>query len=250
MSGTGTLPATQSDQVLQECIDSKRFMVLTYETDRGWRTFKGKFTGGSSADHTLRVSLCLPDDGEDGALPKSGDILGCTFRVGHKKCMFSTKLDSSLTTEEDISATLRWPIAVQQLQRRAYDRVEPPRGTVVAVRFWNAIEKEHGTSEERDVRNGQLVDISAGGMRVKASDVSGLELDTTYRCVFTPVPGKPAFVIDAVLRHHEAAEGARAALGFQFVGLEATIEGRKALDRLAKLVSQFKRAHSRKRRSA
>jgi hypothetical protein len=102
--------------------------------------------------------------------------------------------------------------------------------------------------EARSVRHGQLEDLSVGGMRVKAADPSDFEVGCSYRCVLTPRPGKPALVLETLVRHKEAAEQSRASIGFQFVGLEATQEGRRILDRLAQTVSQFHRARSKARR--
>jgi hypothetical protein len=49
-------------------------------------------------------------------------------------------------------------------------------------------------------------------------------------------------VLDAVLRHREAAEQGRASLGFQFVGMETTPEGLRLLDRLVRIVNHFQRS--------
>jgi hypothetical protein len=80
-------------------------------------------------------------------------------------------------------------------------------------------------------------------MRIKVADPKDVELDRTYKCVLTPRPGKPALVLEAVLRHREAGDSGRASLGFQFVGMETTAEGIRLLDRLVRVVNHFHRAH-------
>jgi len=136
---------------------------------------------------------------------------------------------------------------LEQLQRRAYERVAPPRDTVVAVRFWPKEPDSNAVENGRNIRHGQLEDVSAGGMRVKTGDLGDIEAGRTYRCVFAPQPGSPVVIVDVVLRHREATDNGRASLGFHFVELEVTPEGRKLLDRIARIVIQFQRARRRKR---
>jgi hypothetical protein len=81
-------------------------------------------------------------------------------------------------------------------------------------------------------------------MRIKVADSKEVQLDRTYRCVFSPRAGKPSLVLDAVLRHREAGDQGRAALGFQFVGMETTQDGLRLLDRLVRIVNHFQRSHS------
>jgi len=149
--------------------------------------------------------------------------------------------------DNEDAVVLRWPSQVQQLQRRVFERSTPPPGTIIAVRFWRAQPADQRASDERDVRYGQLEDLSAGGMRIKLARPADIEAGALYCCTFSPKQGKPPFFVDAVLRHREAAEQNRASLGFQFVGLEATADGRRTLDRLARLVSYFQRATARAR---
>lgn len=143
--------------------------------------------------------------------------------------------------------TFCWPDQIQQLQRRAYERATPPKDMVIAVRFWREVGPIGVPAEARTVRYGQLEDLSAGGLRVKVSNPDDIQPGATYRCVIEPYPGKPPLILDAVVRHREAVDHGRASIGFQLVGLETTPEGRKALDRLARTVSRFQRARSRRR---
>ena len=81
---------------------------------------------------------------------------------------------------------------------------------------------------------------------LKVADAVSVEMDRTYKTVFAPRPGKPALILDSILRHREVVEKGRASLGFQFVGLETSTEGLRTLDRLARLVSHFQRFANRR----
>ncbi len=234
-------------EILVESIREGRHAVLTLGGAHAWRTYKGEFISGSPESSVLAIRLLNADVDAEAIRAQSDQPLGCTFRLNHKKCMFGTTIASVDSRTGRTVVTLRWPDHLQQLQRRAYERSIPTPGTIVAVRFW----REDGSStssEPRTVRHGQLDDISAGGMRIKVAHADEIELEASYRCAFTPRPGKPSFLLEAICRHREAVDQGRASLGFQFVGMEATAEGRRMLNRLARLVIHFQRGRRRERR--
>lgn len=243
MSATQTITGERHDRTLADAIRGERQLVLTYNSEDGWRMYKGAFLSEQSPGKGILVKVSSAENGSERQLPSPGDVLGATFRVGHKKCMFCTVLESIQSKSADTLWTIRQPERLQQLQRRAYERAAPPVGTVVAVRYWRDVAGENANEDKRDVRHGQLEDISAGGMRIRVAESRDTQLDRTYRCVFTPRPGAPSLVLDAVLRHREAAEQGRASLGFQFVGLETTPEGLRLLDRLVRIVNHFQRSN-------
>ena len=238
----------QLDRILQDSIDHEQRLVLTHNSAQGWRTFKSQFVSGSAQSRLIQVSASTPLETPVHQILRPGDTLGVTFRSGHKKCMFSTTIESIQHETDTAMVTISWPDQIQQLQRRAYQRVKPPEDVVIAVRFWRQEGAAGVPVEGRTVRYGQLEDLSAGGLRIKVADPEGIQLGMAFRCVFEPHPGKPPLILDVFVRHREAADCGRASIGFQAVGLEATPEGRRTLERLARTVSRFHRAQSRKRR--
>ena len=234
------------EEILTTSIQRQLRATVTLRLAEGWRTYKAQFVSGSLASARLMVRMILQDKSAVSERPKTGDALGVTFRWGHKKCMFTSDVQSMIQDDKGMLLTLSWPDDLQQLQRRAYERAAPPRGTVIAVRFWlEESDDEHGQGRS-NMHHGQLEDLSAGGLRIKTADLAGIELDRTYRCVFTPRAGAPAVIVNARLRQREAADQGRASLGFQFLGLETTAEGRRVLARIARLVSQFQRGRGRR----
>jgi hypothetical protein len=248
MTATQSFDRERQDQVLLDSIRQQRQLVLTQNAAEGWQTFKAVFHLGSPESGDLSVRM-TPEEGEPVTRAlTTGVTLGGTFRLGHKKCMFSTSLREVRAAGDHAVARLAWPQHLQQLQRRAYERAAPPQGTIVPVRFWREIHHEEAARDPRVVRHGQLEDLSCGGIRIKVSDTQNIDMNCTYRCVFAPRPGKPAMVLDGILRHREAAEHGRASLGLQFVGMETSVDGLRSLDRLARVVSHFQRSHGRPRK--
>ena len=248
MSTAQAIAQEQLNRVLEDAIQKKRRGVLSHHSSRGWRTFSSHFVSGSHASKTILVNTPIPPDILESAMPQSGNTLGFTFRTGHKKCLFAATVESIGRQGRQGRITLRWPDQIKQLQRRLYERVPLPTSTIVAVRLWRETEADQTPLEARTVCHGQLVDLSVGGMRVKVAHPDMFEPSTVYRCVFTPKPGKPPIMAHGMVRHHEAVDHGRACIGFQFVGLEATPEGGRVLDRLARTVTQLQRIRHRNHR--
>lgn len=241
-----TIPVMHEEQrnrIIEDSVRRQVRLTLAHRDRDGWRTYRSRFLSASSAAGSLVAFVEPASDGTALLLP-TGDTLGVSFRIGHKKCMFSTTLCSHEPAEGGTAFILAWPDHLQQLQRRVYERAVPPAGAVIPVRFRPA-DLASEAAADHHVRHGQLADLSAGGMRIQVAEAAEVKLGGTCQCVFSPRIGAPTFVLEATLLHRELAEHGRAALGFHFIGLETTAEGRRTLDRLARTVSQFQRAHSR-----
>lgn len=248
MSVTQMVANKELNHILEDSIGRRTPLLLSHGGSQGWCMYKSQFVAGSQSSQVIEVKRPVPREGSSAQLPETGDTLGVSFRFGHKKCMFGTILKSIQHDTDNGVATLHWPDQIQQLQRRSFQRARPPKDLVIAVRFWRE-EASSGTAiEARTVYHGQLEDVSAGGMQVRVTNPDRVQAGATYRCAFTPRPGKPSIVLDALVRHHEAFDGCRASVGFQFVGLETAPEGQRNLERLARTVHQFQRARSRNHR--
>jgi len=247
MSASQTINRPHVDQMLREAIDERRRLTLTHHGPDGWRVFKGEFDSGSPAAKEVRVQLTLDDDADSACLPRTGEGACVTFRVGHKKSMFDAVIRGIGPADQQWLATLDWPTQIHQYQRRVFERAAPPRDGVIAVRIWREGDSGEVPAAPRNIRHGQLEDLSAGGMRVSLAAPREIEIGAIYRCAFTPRPGEPAIVTDALARHREAGEQVRSAIGFQFIGLEASPEGRRLLDRLARTVTFFQRVNARRK---
>ncbi|MCH7632823.1 MAG: hypothetical protein IIB59_06385, partial [Planctomycetes bacterium] len=79
MSTTKLVTAEQQDQVLLDSIQQQRQLVVTYNSDAGWRTFKGCFVMGppSSGEMVLRLGLTEPNVST--LLPGEGETVGGAF---------------------------------------------------------------------------------------------------------------------------------------------------------------------------
>jgi c-di-GMP-binding flagellar brake protein YcgR len=185
-----------------------------------------------------------------------GEQVGVTFRRGHKKCMCSVTIQRMLDYMLPDGASVRameipWPDQLQQMQRRLYYRAVVPMGRRIEVSLWEGdiLANEPAELRQRPHHLGLLQDISAGGCRVvfdKSRDPLLHEGDTVG-IQFQPDPRCEPIRIDAVFRHSEEFAQNKLSLGFQFVGLEMTAEGRHALQALSRIVSTFLRIEVRRK---
>lgn len=235
----------RSRDVLADSITREAQITLTHRFHEGWRQFKSAFVQGGQTGELILVQAPLMDAEDVVGLPPVGSTIGVNFRAGHKKCMFQTvRMPDADNTGRTMA--IRWPQDLQQMQRRAYERSLPPSGTIVSVKFFHKAPPDQARA--RDSRYGELEDLSAGGIRVNASDAAGLTVGHTFECIFAPRGGVAPVCCEVILRHREAAEKGRASLGFQFVGLETSPEGRETLARLGRIAAEYQRANPQPRK--
>ena len=240
MSAMQTVGNECRQRILASVAENSSHAVISYLGPEGWRNYKCRFhsvlPGGDE------VSLLAEEmSAGDHEFPKPGEVVGVSFRLGHKKCMFSAVLLGVDRPRLPV-VRLRCTSQLCQLQRRAYERAIPPRDVVVPVRFWHLVATGQSVGIGRETRHGQLENISAGGMRIQTRSFHQPAIESTHRCILTARPGAPTLIVDAVLRHYDPVANERASLGFQFVGLESTSEGQQVLQSIVQIVNRFRRA--------
>jgi c-di-GMP-binding flagellar brake protein YcgR len=237
----------ESIRVLESAIADHASVVVTHQSSSGWRTCKGRFYRSSESGATFQVQLaCTDDDGADGSWVRVGEQVGLTFRSGRKKWMLSTRVERVDARTDSLLCSLCRPTTLQKLSRRAFERTSPPPNDAIAVRFWSVDGKDHArAASETRVWNGQLEDLSAGGMSVRVPESADAPIGFLHRCAFMPYPSAQCLMVDGILRHRRVCERGRASLGFQFVGLEMTSEGRRTIERILRATEQFQRSRAR-----
>jgi c-di-GMP-binding flagellar brake protein YcgR len=225
--------------LLEEAVRRATVVSITHRRADGWRLYKSSFQPRCVPGKYLLLEPAAPRAGRELEPLAAGTEIGVTFRIGHKKCLFSSAILANQDAAE--AFTVAWPSEIQQMQRRAFERAVPPPGEVIAVRFWPTAPSGAPTDAKRTVYYGELEDVSAGGIRINAAAVDILHEGQSFECLFAPRRGTPPILCEATLRHRESADRGRASLGLQFIGLETTPDGRATLERLASVVSDFQR---------
>ena len=251
----------RKDEIVLTAIERELPCVLTVPLGMGWQTCKARFM--LAPDVVGRIVLSAPEaaDSEEESSTvtagpvelRSGQRVGVSFRRGHKKCMFSSKVECVHgTAERDPKLAgcveLQWPETIQEFQRRVYQRAQPT-GRKILVRFWPGGVAKRSEAEAGDagILTGVLQDLSAGGIRILTTDVSPdhFEVGMPIGCAFTPKPRGDVLVLDAVYRHFQPEKDGTGSIGLQFVGLEVSDRGKSMLAQLARIVTDFQRGTSR-----
>lgn len=234
------------DQALLSLIRNGCPVIVTYLAQTGWCLFKGRFLEGDPNTACLSVKVSRSGDPDGTLAAQEHENVSLTFRTGRQKWMFSATVQSTVVEVDAVVCTVRWPETIQRLKRRAFERAEPPKGTAITVRFQPVEGKTGGQNDSNRVRDGLMENISAGGMCVRITERLDAPTGGIYHCAFTPDRGEPCVQVDAILRHKEAFGRGRGSLGFQFVGLALSDQGRRTLKLLAHMTDRFQRvnAHS------
>ena len=246
MSGTTAVNKRETVRTLPGSLNSRCRLTVTLGGTHGWQTFKSMFLSRCEASQTFRATLKASPNSPPRPCLRPGDAVGVTYRDGKRKFVFSAPFVSLAWNATGGEVVLGWPVTIHHLRRRAFERVTPPRGRSVTVRL-RPYDGYASSNIVPDVSDGRLLDISVGGLRLAVADSRHFEPGRTYRCSFTPRPGRSAIAFDADVLHCGTDDEGQTVVGLRIVGLETQPDSSHALDRLARVVAYFQRAASRRK---
>ncbi len=241
------LTIQQIDDVLQAAVERHIPATITVRGENGtWSNLRSRLVA-LQAEH---IHLEMPEgpDGRPFGL-RPADKAGVSFKFKHHKHIFTGTVAG---TEEGhladgtaaVVLSVCCPTKMHRMQRRAFLRADVPPNRVVRASFWlgGRDAEPAGTGPGKPVWSGRVANISAGGFQVAceadAADVLDVGETVGVRVHFGV--GEEAVYADAQFRHAQAIEG-KLHLGFQFVGLAQSAEGRDALQSISVKAAQFQR---------
>jgi hypothetical protein len=253
-----TMPhEVEPERILHTVIDKRVPAIMSYLSKDKWHVAKVLLTNleGSrlSVESTASMKTQRPIN------IRVNQPVGISFKYGYGKFVFDTIVagfEPSLCPESGRerggTIVLAVPERIEVVQRRSYFRVSVPESLKVKVLLWHRSGKHEEKTREQDTtdktRNcchGNLVDISAGGAQIvvpQQNDIGRLDFKKGQfvGMRFTPMPYETPVVLSAQIRNAlPTAEGKSTSLGLQFVGLEASSEGRRVLTRLIGIVERY-----------
>ncbi|MCC7293717.1 MAG: PilZ domain-containing protein [Phycisphaerales bacterium] len=234
------------DGILDEARARGSRLTISHRSRDGWRLYPGQFLRDAAGGGGLWVRVSaeenreLSGEGVREALTP-GQEVGLTFRRGHKKCICHSTIEHSRADGASLCLQLATPTQIQELQRRVFERTLPPCDKPIRVH----VRTRELPAASNGRITGQLEDISAGGMRVRATMSAPISLGASYLCILEGGSSRQALELDAVLRHAEAPVNGTASLGLQFIGMEASAAGYEKMLELARFVKYLQRCASR-----
>jgi c-di-GMP-binding flagellar brake protein YcgR len=230
-------------QVILSAAERSLPLSLTVRKGEHWANFQSRLVG--LQDQSLLLESPLSEQGATrGFTP--GESVGVSLKLKHHKYLFLASVAREGAPAADGAAgpllVLGRPTRMQRLQRRSYIRAQVPNGCVARAAFWvgGKLNEPVSGSPDRPVLSGRVMNLSAGGFSVRTSEESVRLLEMGYfvgtRLLFGV--GQEAIYADACVRHIALGDGG-AVVGFQFLGLEYSEDGKAALQTVSRKVNEF-----------
>jgi len=239
--------------ILQAVIGQRVPAIMSYLSDGKWHVAKVRLTGLganrldaeiSPSQKPHPVNICIEQP------------VGVSLKYGYGKLIFETSV-LALGPSADLASggaiSLAVPNQVGMVQRRNYFRVPVPQTLKVTVCLWHrcrisrlgysqGLSCENRRQDPNRYWQGRLVDISAGGAQIVVDVAQQPDFRKgQFICLrFTPMPYEMPLMFDAQIRNIlPTADGKSICIGLQIVGLEASAEGRRILERLCNVVESY-----------
>ena len=170
----------------------------------------------------------------------AGTQLGFSLRLGSFRYSFLSSVAQVLPSEELPAAVgVRLPQAGLRVDRRTHRRVLAGGKQPVRVAFWPGSKDAppQGVQPDRPLWCGSAVDISLGGLAVRTSWDAGNLLEPGDIVAARIMFGQDPEPVDVQLQlRHATRDGAMGVLGFVFIDVLGSEEGRATLERIAQKV--------------
>lgn len=230
---------------LSQAVSNHKAGIMTYLNGGKWQVIRVgilKYT-----DQCIVVEV-LSGEKELSNQFRINQPVGMSFQVDFVKYIFESVIygvEFRVSQNEKKRILLELPEKIQKIQRRAYQRQPVPSELNVKVLFWhrgyldtvNIVPVDH-------YWQGQLVDLSAGGIRIVIG-IDKKECFTIGQVIgiqFTPMWYQKPILVEGHLRYlTEDQENQILYLGIEFLGLEASVEGRQILQRLLDTVEEYQK---------
>jgi hypothetical protein len=244
------------EKTLQTAIDMKVPAIMSYLSKDKWHVAKIVLTNLEADRLSVESTISRRQRPINIRVDQP---VGISFKYGHGKFVFDTTvkaLEPSTGPENHRQRggiiVLALPDKIEVVQRRNYFRVNVPESLKVKVLMWHRTGRHGQTDPEHDelieVHNccqGRLMDISAGGAQLiipnqNDAGKAAFKKGQFVSMRFTPLPYETPLMLNAQIRNIlPTADEKNASLGLQFVGLEASSEGREILNRLIGIVERY-----------
>lgn len=174
--------------------------------------------------------------------------VGVCFQHEQHKYIFETTVVESFGADAVRHITLERPDVIEKMPRRAYQRQPVPAGMNVRAMFWH---RGHRNESEcppvEDYWQGKLENLSAGGamIRVEPTHRDFFSMGQIVGLQFTPMSYQKPLLLEGHVRHLQTPPEQDALLvGVEFLGLEASPEGRDTLHRLLEVIEHYEKANN------
>ncbi len=251
------LNTTQIQDALAGAADRNVPLTICLREDTGWTNLHSRLLRFEEGYLLITPATVSPESVPVEFSP--GQKIGLSFKFKHYKHIASATMKDQQPFCLDDGTEMRvlrlcCPLHMQRVQRRAYLRAEVPEGKIVRVSYWRGTQEDEPVGGENDlpVWSARVGDLSAGGFQAITQQEAAGDLEegdkVGVRLVFGT--GEMTLYADAMFRHRDNEPDGEAVMGFQFMGLDQTPQGRQALKQIFYKVSEFLKLQDRSRSGA
>lgn len=236
MSHKETISSTEMVEFLQQACEKKASVVGSYQCEGKWRLLEMETCGFSEDFIAFRTdTLCK-------SLRKDQPV-GICIHLDYYKYIFDTQVQAVETQDTGWRVLLDPPEKIERVQRRMYERESVPRNLKVKVLFWHrGYLDDHDQSPEEMYWQGLMLNLSAGGAQfeIDLAQKSNFRVGQLLGVQFTPMSYQKPFLLESHVRYlKENNENHHFKIGVEFLGLEASPEGRETLNRLLGIIAEY-----------
>ena len=255
MNWQGMLDRDESRELLQKAIQDRVPGILTYLSRNKWHV--ARITMAGITGQQLHIEVVPGQGSHQPVNILMGQPVGISFKYAYGKFLFEATVEAFAPSTDPSQGggvvVVACPSQMEAIQRRSYYRVAVPTSLKVDVTLWHRSGKPTPDVPMHQYFQGCLVDLSAGGAQIAMASPSpesasqGLPRPDFKRgqyigVRFTPLPYEMPLTVSAQIRNVlPTADGSSVCLGLQLVGLEASLEGRETLSRIAAVVDEYYR---------
>lgn len=234
MTQSEALKSSQIKDFLSEALRRGDEVVMSFTRRGKWRILSTKLRNFD--EETLYLEAFSEIEGVDAYQP-----VGICVQIEHFKYLFET----TVSAIENQCILVDFPEKAEQMQRRAYDRHPVPSNLKVKSLFWH-----RGYLDDSDKKpaeqywQGRLINLSAGGAQI-AVDMDQKEHFCSGQLLgiqFTPMSYQKPLLLESHVRYFmDQPEEHQFLVGIEFLGLEASNQGREALERLVEVIDEYEK---------
>jgi c-di-GMP-binding flagellar brake protein YcgR len=245
MSNKQTLNSNQISEVIEKTIDSGQVCVMSHLTKGKWHRIEVKID--SISRKSLMVELISnPAAGGDIQIDQP---VGMSFEIDFTKYLFESNVIGfePVVNEEQVGRIMiKKPIAIEKMQRRSYKRVAVPNEMKVDTLFWHRGYDDNSTDVPLESYwQGRMMNLSAGGAQITVTkeQYENFKQDQFIGMQFTPLPYEKPVLVEAQIKNIAVTpdNDEMISLGIEFLGLEASTDGRDKLDKIVETLGVYQK---------
>lgn len=224
--------------ILKDACQEKSPVIASYMSEGKWRILELKVNDFS--DDSITFITETPCE----TLQKEKPV-GICIHLGHYKYLFDTTVQAAGTQDQLRFVRLDFPGRAERVQRRMYHRQSVPTDMKVKVLFWHrGYLNDSGGSPEELYWQGQLVNLSAGGaqFQIEIEQKEHFKVGQLLGIQFTPMSYEKPLLLESHVKYlREQIGNAAFKIGVEFLGLEASPEGREILNRILEVINEYEK---------